>query len=152
MNSCAKALRQCFLLIVDLQRIQIAYWRKNPTAARITGRCILFSAAPGTTVNNLLATLGVTKQSLNRVLRTLIEDGLVLNEVGTKDKRQRHLSLTDAGRELEQALSNAQRDRMRSAYRQAGAEAVHGFCTVLEAMMDPELKKHYDQLTGGETV
>jgi DNA-binding MarR family transcriptional regulator len=94
----------------------------------------------------------VTKQSLNRVLRTLIDDGLVLNAVGTKDKRERHLSLTDAGRELEQALSNAQRDRMRTAYRQAGAEAVYGFCTVLEAMMDPDLKKHYDQLTSGETV
>jgi DNA-binding MarR family transcriptional regulator len=76
----------------------------------------------------------------------------VLNAVGTKDKRERHLSLTDAGRELEQALSNAQRDRMRTAYRQAGAEAVYGFCTVLEAMMDPDLKKHYDQLTSGETV
>jgi len=82
----------------------------------------------------------------------LIEDGLVLNKVGTNDKRQRHLSLTDAGRELEQALSNAQRDRMRSAYREAGAEAVYGFCTVLEAMMDPELKQHYDQLTGGDPV
>ena len=30
----------------------------------------------GTTVSNLLAILGVTKQSLNRVLRTLIDDGL----------------------------------------------------------------------------
>ena len=38
--------------------------------------------APGTTVNNLLAILGVTKQSLNRVLRTLIEDGLVESRVG----------------------------------------------------------------------
>ena len=105
--------------------------------------------SPGTTVNNLLATLGVTKQSLNRVLRTLIEDGLVLNEVGIRDKRQRHLSLTNAGTELERALSDVQRDRMRAAYRQAGAASVHGFCTVLEAMMDPELKGHYKQLAGG---
>jgi len=41
------------------------------------------SRAPGTTVNNLLSILGVTKQSLNRVLRTLIEDGLVESRVGT---------------------------------------------------------------------
>jgi len=27
---------------------------------------------------------------------------------------------------------------------------VYGFCTVLEAMMDPELKEHYEHLTGGE--
>ena len=31
--------------------------------------------SPGTTVNNLLSILGVTKQSLNRVLRALVEDG-----------------------------------------------------------------------------
>ena len=46
--------------------------------------------APGTTVNNLLNILGVTKQSLNRVLRALIEDGLVESRVGIRDKRERH--------------------------------------------------------------
>ena len=106
--------------------------------------------SPGTTVNNLLATLGVTKQSLNRVLRTLIKDGLVRNEVGSHDKRQRHLTLTETGAELERALSGVQRERMRAAYRQAGAESVHGFCTVLEAMMDPELKGHYRQVAEGD--
>jgi DNA-binding transcriptional ArsR family regulator len=48
--------------------------------------------SPGTTVNNLLSILGVTKQSLNRVLRTLVEDGLVDSRVGTRDKRERHLT------------------------------------------------------------
>jgi len=56
--------------------------------------------SPGTTVNNLLSILGVTKQSLNRVLRTLIEDGLVASTVGQRDKRERHLLLTEAGAEL----------------------------------------------------
>ena len=108
--------------------------------------------SPGTTVNNLLAILGVTKQSLNRVLRTLIEDGLVLNEVGTRDKRQRHLTLTDEGMEFEQALSNAQSGRMRAAYKVAGAEAVQGFRKVLEAMMDPELRGHYEKLRLGKPL
>jgi DNA-binding MarR family transcriptional regulator len=66
-------------------------------AARITGRCTSSIARTGTTVNNLLAILGVTKQSLNRVLRTLIEDGLVESRVGSRDKRERHLYLTDKG-------------------------------------------------------
>ena len=55
----------------------------------------------GTTVNNLMSILGVTKQSLNRVLRTLIDDGLVRSEVGRRDKRERHLYLTDTGAALE---------------------------------------------------
>ncbi|MEJ6403024.1 MarR family winged helix-turn-helix transcriptional regulator [Yoonia sp. 2307UL14-13] len=101
---------------------------------------------PGTTVNNLLSVLGVTKQSLNRVLRTLIEDGLVASTVGKRDKRERHLNLTAAGAELERELSDAQRDRMRAAYRAAGPAAVAGFRQVLEAMMDGDTRYHYEAM------
>ncbi|MHA6265667.1 MarR family transcriptional regulator [uncultured Aliiroseovarius sp.] len=104
------------------------------------------SRTPGTTVNNLLSILGVTKQSLNRVLRTLIEDELVESRIGTHDKRERHLFLTDTGSALETELSTAQRERMRLAYREAGPEAVQGFRAVLEAMMDPELRHHFNQM------
>lgn len=104
---------------------------------------------PGTTVNNLLEILGVTKQSLNRVLRTLVEDGLVVSQIGARDRRERHLSLTEAGRALEQELSDAQRRRMRSAYRQVGPEAVAGFRQVLEAMMDPDMRRHFSEKEPG---
>ncbi|CUH78063.1 MarR family winged helix-turn-helix transcriptional regulator [Tropicibacter naphthalenivorans] len=107
------------------------------------------NGAPGTTVNNLLNILGVTKQSLNRVLRTLIEDGLVESRVGRNDKRERHLYLTDEGAALERDLSDAQRARMRAAYRQAGPEAVSGFRKVLEAMMDPDMLTSYQRLREG---
>ena len=117
------------------------------TYGRAHHRAIHFiNRAPGTTVNNLLNILGVTKQSLNRVLRTLISDGLVQSRVGRNDKRERHLFLTDAGRALETQLSDAQRARMRSAYRAAGPEAVAGFRKVLEAMMDPEMRGSYTRL------
>lgn len=102
--------------------------------------------SPATTVNNLLSILGVTKQSLNRVLRTLIEDGLVQSRVGREDKRERHLLLTEEGAALERALSDAQRDRMRAAYRAAGPVAVAGFRQVLEAMMDQDMRRHYEAL------
>jgi DNA-binding MarR family transcriptional regulator len=102
--------------------------------------------SPGTTVNNLLSILGVTKQSLNRVLRALVEDGLVDSRVGARDKRERHLYLTPTGQALERELSTAQRDRMRAAFRRAGPEAVAGFRQVLEAMMDSEMHRHYTHL------
>ncbi|ARE40824.1 HTH-type transcriptional regulator PetP [Rhodovulum sp. P5] len=105
--------------------------------------------APGTTVNNLLSILGVTKQSLNRVLRSLIEDGLVESRVGNRDKRERHLYLTESGAALEHELSTAQRERMREAYRAAGPSAVAGFREVLEAMMDPEMRRHFNRLSDG---
>ncbi len=116
-----------------------AYGRAHHRALHFINR------SPGTTVNNLLSILGVTKQSLNRVLRSLIEDGLVESRVGTRDKRERHLYLTENGQELESALSDAQRRRMRAAFRTAGPEAVAGFRQVLEAMMDPEMRRHYEE-------
>ncbi|QFT82927.1 MarR family protein [Roseovarius sp. THAF27] len=115
----------------------MAYGRAHHRALHFIAR------RPGTTVNNLLGILGVTKQSLNRVLRTLIEDGLVESQQGKTDRRERHLTLTDKGRGLEQTLSDAQRARMRAAYRKAGPEAVAGFRQVLEAMMDPDMRRKY---------
>lgn len=100
--------------------------------------------SPGATVGALLDVLGVTKQSLNRVLRRLVADGLVEASVGREDRRERHLHLTDAGKALERALSDAQRDRMRAAYRAAGPQAVAGFRQVLEAMMDADGRRHFD--------
>jgi len=117
-----------------------AYGRAHHRAIHFINR------SPGTTVNNLLAILGVTKQSLNRVLRTLVADGLVSSTVGARDKRERHLHLTEAGAALERELSNAQRDRMRSAYRTAGPEAVAGFRQVLEAMMDDDMRRAYETM------
>ncbi len=105
--------------------------------------------SPGTTVSNLLMILGVTKQSLNRVLRSLIDDGLIRSEKGRVDGRERHLFLTPKGQVLERQLSDAQRARMRAAYRAAGPQAVAGFRQVLEAMMDPEMRKAYNRLKEG---
>jgi DNA-binding MarR family transcriptional regulator len=123
----------------------LAYGRAHHRAIHFINR------APGTTVNNLLILLGVTKQSLNRVLRTLVEDGLVQSKVGKTDKRERHLFLTEAGEALERKLSDAQRARMRAAYRAAGPQAVAGFRQVLESMMDGDLRRKYHALKDSGT-
>lgn len=104
---------------------------------------------PGMNVKRLLEILGVTKQSLNRVLRTLIEDGLVESRIGPHDKRERHLYLTASGAALEAKLSEAQRRHFRAAYRQAGPDAVAGFRQVLEAMMEPRMRATYGALRDG---
>ena len=105
---------------------------------------------PGLTVNTLLDILGVTKQSLNRVLRQLVEDGLVDSRVGIKDRRERNLYLTDEGQTLERQLSDAQRQRMRAAYSAAGPEAVQGFKKVLENIMDPAMRDLMNDKLGND--
>ena len=81
----------------------LSYGRAHHRAVHFINR------APGTTVNNLLAILGVTKQSLNRVLRTLIADGLVESRVGTEDRRERHLHLRPLQVRPRQRLRRRQR-------------------------------------------
>lgn len=116
---------------------EMAYGRAHHRALHFINR------SPGLTVNALLTVLGVTKQSLNRVLRTLIEDGLVESRIGRKDRRERQLFLTLSGADLERQLSEAQRARMRAAYRRAGPQAVAGFRQVLESMMDDQIHAQY---------
>ena len=96
---------------------------------------------PGMTVTELLGILKITKQSLSRVLAELLAKDYVKQTPGTRDRRQRCLQLTDAGRALEQKLTEAQRQRIAQAYRQAGAEAVAGFRRVLLGIMDPADRK-----------
>ncbi|SIQ52096.1 transcriptional regulator, MarR family [Paracoccus thiocyanatus] len=124
----------------DLILAELNYGRAHHRAIHFVHR------EPGLTVTALLDVLGVTKQSLNRVLRTLIEDGLVESRIGRRDRRERQLYLTDKGAALERRLSEAQRARMRAAYRAAGPQAVAGFRQVLEAMMDRDTLRQYRAL------
>lgn len=102
----------------------------------------------GITVNSLLDILGVTKQSLNRVLRQLLDDDLVESRVGIKDRRHRNLFLTPKGKMLERELSTAQKKRMHTAFRNAGPDAVRGFHKVLENMIDADMYSIVERLKG----
>lgn len=103
---------------------------------------------PGITVAGLLDILQVTKQSLNRVLRQLIDDGLVISTVGKQDRRERNLHLSDTGEALERELSQLQRDRVRRAYGAVGPEAVAGFRQVLEHMINEDDRAEVLALVG----
>lgn len=96
---------------------------------------------PGMTVTQLLAILRITKQSLARVLGALIEQGLVRQDRGTRDRRQRLLFLTPEGEALERRVSAPQRDRVARAYREAGAEAVAGYRKVLAGLINERDRK-----------
>ena len=90
----------------------------DPTAPRSAygrahHRAIHLSIGPASRVNELLDILCVTSQSLNRVLRQLVDDRLVVKWVGRDDRRQRTYP-TDAGRQLSRnAASMAAADARR---------------------------------------
>ena len=98
---------------------------------------------PSITVRDLLLILRITKQSLSRVLSDLLREGMVQQDQGTKDRRQRLLSLTKNGRAFEIQVSQSQRNRIAKSFSSAGPDAVNGFRKVLLGMIsdDADVKK-----------
>ena len=101
---------------------------------------------PGITVGDLLGILGITKQSLGRVLTPLVEQGYVLQSTGRSDRRQRLLSLTPKGEALERRLFERQREWVMRAYREAGPVAVEGFRRVMRGLMGAEARGQLERL------
>ena len=91
---------------------------------------------PGMTVAELLAVLRVTKQSLARVLRQLVDRGFVVRRTDPVDRRRRRLYLTDAGEALENLVSAPQQERLSQAFRAAGPGAANGYRRVLWELVD----------------
>jgi DNA-binding MarR family transcriptional regulator len=103
---------------------------------------------PGITVGDLLGILGITKQSLGRVLQPLMEEGYVVQAQGRADRRQRLLTLTDKGAALERRLFERQRETVMRAYREAGPAAVEGFRRVMRGLMGEQARAACDRLEG----
>jgi DNA-binding MarR family transcriptional regulator len=101
---------------------------------------------PGLKVGELLSILGITKQSLTRVLGPLIREGYITQIPGAQDRRQRLLSLTEKGAALERKLFESQRERLLAAYREAGGPAVEGFRRVLRGLTLQEGRNYIDSL------
>lgn len=85
----------------------------------------------GSPVAELLDRLDIRKQSLHRVLKPLLDDGLVESRVGEKDRRQRLLALSPQGAKLVDELTGDARAELADAFRRAGPAAVAGFRSVL---------------------
>jgi DNA-binding MarR family transcriptional regulator len=100
---------------------------------------------PSISVTDLLGLLRITKQSLARVLSELVERGYVAQAEGKADRRQRLLTLTEAGMTLERRLFEQQRDRLATAYREAGPSAVEGFRRVMRGIMDEAARSYIDR-------
>lgn len=93
------------------------------------------SRKPDLTVGELLRLLSITKQSLGRVLTDLIERGYIETQPGVRDRRQKMLRLSNTGKALEAELFRALREKMATAYGQAGQGSVTGFWRVLEGLI-----------------
>lgn len=92
---------------------------------------------PGMRVADLLGILKITKQSLGRVLKQLVDEGYVLQKEGENDRRQRLLFVTAKGEALAMRLARLQTDRIARALGELGADGHASAHRFLSAMIDP---------------
>jgi DNA-binding MarR family transcriptional regulator len=101
---------------------------------------------PGMRVADLLDILKITKQSLGRVLRDLVDDGYVIQKTGPADRRQRLLSLTSKGEALARDLALLQTRRFARALHECGPGAREAARRFLAAMIDPAARDEVERL------
>ena len=91
---------------------------------------------PGLKVADLLDVLRITKQSLGRVLKQLLDEGYIVQRTGNNDRRQRLLFATAKGEALVAKLAGLQTDRINHAMRDIGPAGIDTVRQFLRAMID----------------
>jgi DNA-binding MarR family transcriptional regulator len=91
---------------------------------------------PGLKVADLLDVLRITKQSLGRVLKQLLDEGYIVQKAGNSDRRQRLLFATAKGEALVAKLAGLQTDRISRALREIGPSGNEAVRQFLRAMID----------------
>jgi DNA-binding MarR family transcriptional regulator len=91
---------------------------------------------PGMKVAELLDILKITKQSLGRVLKQLVDEGYVVQKAGANDRRQRLLYVTAKGEALAMELAGLQTERIARAFAEFGPHAHEAARRLLAAMIN----------------
>jgi len=91
---------------------------------------------PGLKVADLLDVLRITKQSLGRVLKQLLDEGYIVQKTGNSDRRQRLLYVTPKGEALVARLAGLQTNRINRALESIGPDDAETVRRFLRAMID----------------
>jgi DNA-binding MarR family transcriptional regulator len=97
---------------------------------------------PGIKVADLLDILKITKQSLGRVLKQLIDQGYVVQREGAHDRRQRLLHVSAAGEALALKLAGLQTERIARVLAELGPSAREAARRFLAGMIDADDRDH----------
>ncbi len=95
----------------------------------------------GLTIAELLDILRITKQSLSRVLKELIDEGFIEQRPGEIDRRQRQLYPTLKGQKLAVELASLQSRRFQRALARLPDDSRESAIAFFLAMIDPDERR-----------
>jgi DNA-binding MarR family transcriptional regulator len=101
---------------------------------------------PGLKVAELLDILKITKQSLARVLKQLVDEGFIIQRAGDEDRRERRLYVSAKGARLTDKLTQIQVKRLEAALSKAGPGADRLARQFLFAMIAEKDRPHVEAL------
>ena len=96
----------------------------------------LLSTYEGISISDLLKKLKITKQSLNRVLKDLIQLDIVIFKKGEQDTRIKHVFLNEKGKKIFNEIFEIQKKRIYNALLNSSSEEVINFDNVLKRIIN----------------
>ena len=96
---------------------------------------LLINLKPGITFNELMVNLDITKQSLNRVLKVLIEKNFILQKTNTEDARKKNLYLTESAINMLNKVLKPSIEKLSSTFLKSGINSVQGLNQILSNLI-----------------
>jgi DNA-binding MarR family transcriptional regulator len=96
----------------------------------------LIERNPGTSLGELMYQLKITKQSLNRVLRNLLDSKMIKQVKDEEDTRRKNLFLDKDGKVFFDRIYDTQKKRIVNALKNSEPESVVKFKEVLNKIVD----------------
>ena len=132
-----------------IEKISMSYRETFSDAKKILDKyCIgvahhkvinLISLYDGITISEILKKLKITKQSLNRVLKDLIEMEVIDFKKDKKDTRLKHVYLNEKGVSLFNEIFNVQKKRIYKALVNSSSKEVINFNNVLNKIINEKI-------------
>lgn len=130
-----------FVGIADAALTEYGYGRAHHRVLHFVHR------NPDLTVGELLAILKITKQAAARVIRQLVEDGMIAVDPGRDDRREKHLTTTATGAALAERLSRLQTERIGAAIEALPPDSRHVVERFLINLVDSDDRAAVERLT-----
>lgn len=141
LNKALEALHFAFRAVVAQPDAKLAEYKLS----RVHHRLLYFIGRnPELSVNELLAILNISKQSLNVPLRQLTELGLIESTLDASDRRVKRLTLTQQGLYLENQLSSDQRQRFARVFEIVGPEGEATWHKVMRLLAEDKFTSRLD--------
>ena len=130
-----QALNNFFTVVKNFERIILERIDDNKLGIADIKCLLIINLNPGITFNELMSNLDISKQSLNRVLKVLIKNNFISQEINNDDARKKNLYLSsEASVQLNVVLNPILND-IAKVFQKSGSTSVQGLNQIFNLLL-----------------